>query len=41
MGLGSEPGNKRTATIRTPENEDVRTLVKYVFDHFFARWILS
>ncbi len=31
IGLGSEPGNKRTATIRTPENEDVRTLAKYVF----------
>lgn len=31
MGLGSEPGNKRTATIRTPDNEDVRTLAKYVF----------
>jgi small subunit ribosomal protein S4e len=31
IGLGSEPGRKRTATIRTPENEDVRTLAKYVF----------
>lgn len=31
IGLGSEPGSKRTATIRTPENEDVRTLAKYVF----------
>lgn len=31
IGLGSEPGSKRTATIRTSENEDVRTLAKYVF----------
>ncbi len=31
IGLGSEPGGKRTATIRTPENEDVRTLASYVF----------
>jgi small subunit ribosomal protein S4e len=31
MDLGSEPGVKRTATIRTPENEDVRTLASYVF----------
>lgn len=31
MSLGSEPGKKRTATIRTPDNEDVRTLAEYVF----------
>jgi small subunit ribosomal protein S4e len=31
MGLGTEPGKKKTATIRTPENEDVRTLSEYVF----------
>jgi small subunit ribosomal protein S4e len=31
IGLGSEPGNKRTATVRTQENEDVRTLANYVF----------
>jgi small subunit ribosomal protein S4e len=31
IGLGSEPGDKRTATIRTLENEDVRTLASYVF----------
>jgi small subunit ribosomal protein S4e len=31
MGLGPEPGAKRTATIRTPENEDVRTLESYIF----------
>lgn len=31
MGIGSEPGKKRTATIRTPENEDVRTMAKYIF----------
>jgi small subunit ribosomal protein S4e len=31
MGLGPEPGRKRTATIRTMGNEDVRTLAAYVF----------
>ncbi|MFB0558709.1 MAG: 30S ribosomal protein S4e [Candidatus Bathyarchaeia archaeon] len=31
MGFGSEPGEKRTATLRNQENEDVRTLAKYVF----------
>jgi small subunit ribosomal protein S4e len=31
MDLGPEPGKKRTATIRTPENDDVRTLASYVF----------
>lgn len=31
LGLGSEPGVKRTATIRTLKNEDVRTLASYVF----------
>lgn len=30
-GLGSEPGKKRTATIQTPDGEEVRTLAKYVF----------
>jgi len=29
--LGSEPANKRTATVRTEANEDVRTLSKYIF----------
>ncbi len=29
--IGQEPGKKRTATIRTPENDDVRTLASYVF----------
>ncbi len=29
--MGQEPGKKRTATIRTPENDDVRTLANYVF----------
>jgi small subunit ribosomal protein S4e len=29
--IGSEPGWKKTATIRTPEGNDVRTLAKYVF----------
>ena len=31
MGSGSEPGGKRTATVRNQENEDVRTLAKYIF----------
>jgi small subunit ribosomal protein S4e len=31
IGLGDEPGIKRTATVRTEANEDVRTLSKYVF----------
>lgn len=31
IGFGTEPGNKQTATIRTPDGEDVRTLARYVF----------
>lgn len=31
MEIGSEPGDKRTATIKTSGNEDVRTLMKYIF----------
>jgi small subunit ribosomal protein S4e len=31
IGFGSEPGKKQTATIRTPDGEDVRTLAQYVF----------
>ena len=31
IGFGSEPGKKWTATIRTPDGEDVRTLARYVF----------
>ncbi|RLI07425.1 30S ribosomal protein S4e [Candidatus Bathyarchaeota archaeon] len=31
IGVGSEPGRKRTATIRTADGEDVRTLAKYIF----------
>ena len=31
LDLGEESGRKRTATIRTPENDDVRTLASYVF----------
>jgi len=31
IGIGSEPGNKRTVAIRTPDGEDVRTLARYVF----------
>lgn len=31
LDLGEEPGKKRTAIIRTPENDDVRTLASYVF----------
>jgi len=31
VGLGSESGRKRTATVRTQRGEDIRTLAKYVF----------
>jgi small subunit ribosomal protein S4e len=31
IGLGSEPGWKRTATIRTSEGDDIRTLANYLF----------
>jgi ribosomal protein S4E len=31
MDFGTEPGKKKTATIRTPENENVRTLSMYIF----------
>jgi ribosomal protein S4E len=31
IGLGPEPGWKKTCTIRTPEGEDIRTLSGYVF----------
>lgn len=31
IGLGDEPGWKKTVTIRTPRGEDIRTLLKYVF----------
>jgi len=31
IDLGPEPGKKRTATIRTPSNDDVKTLADYIF----------
>jgi len=31
MDFETEPGKKKTATIRTLDNENVRTLSKYVF----------
>jgi small subunit ribosomal protein S4e len=31
IGFGPEPGKKKTATIRTSDGEDIRTLSKYVF----------
>jgi small subunit ribosomal protein S4e len=31
IGLGDEPGWKKTATVRTKEGTDIRTLTKYVF----------
>ncbi|MBD3207528.1 30S ribosomal protein S4e [Candidatus Bathyarchaeota archaeon] len=31
IGLGPEPGWKKTATLRTPDGEDIRTLADYVF----------
>ncbi|MFQ6053983.1 MAG: 30S ribosomal protein S4e, partial [Candidatus Bathyarchaeia archaeon] len=41
IGLGSEPGSKRTATIRTPDGEKVRTLAKYVFPVGSERPLIS
>ena len=29
--MGPEPGWKKTATIRTPEGNDIRTLANYLF----------
>ena len=31
IGLGPEPGWKKTGTIRTSQGDDIRTLVKYIF----------
>ena len=31
IGLGSESGWKKTATIRTPDGDDIRTLSQYLF----------
>lgn len=31
IGLGPEPGWKKTCTIRTPQGDDIRTLAGYVF----------
>jgi small subunit ribosomal protein S4e len=31
IGFGPEPGWKKTASIRTPEGDDIRTLAKYLF----------
>ena len=31
IGLGPEPGWKKTATIRTTDGDDIRTLSKYIF----------
>ena len=31
IGFGDEPGWKKTATIRTPRGNDIRTLIRYVF----------
>lgn len=31
IGLGPEPGWKKTATIRTSDGEDIRTLAQYIF----------
>ena len=31
IGMGPEPGWKKTATIRTPEGNDIRTLANYLF----------
>jgi small subunit ribosomal protein S4e len=31
IGFGDEPGWKKTATIRTPSGNEIRTLIRYVF----------
>jgi small subunit ribosomal protein S4e len=31
IGIGDEPGWKKTVTVRNPKGEDIRTLTKYVF----------
>lgn len=31
IGFGDEPGWKKTATLRTPEGQDIRTLANYLF----------
>jgi len=41
IGLGDEPGWKRTATVRTAKGEDIRTLTKYVFPVGSAQSLIS
>jgi small subunit ribosomal protein S4e len=41
IGLGDEPGWKKTATVRTPKGEDIRTLTKYVFPVGSAQPLIS
>jgi small subunit ribosomal protein S4e len=40
-GFGSEPGWKKTATLRTPDGEDIRTLSKYIFPIGSAEPLIS
>ncbi|KON31175.1 30S ribosomal protein S4e [miscellaneous Crenarchaeota group-15 archaeon DG-45] len=40
-GLGTEPGWKRTATVRTPDGEEIRTLAAYVFAVGSGRPLIS
>ena len=41
IGLGDEPGWKKTATVRTPKGNDIRTLAKYVFPIGMAQPLIS
>jgi len=39
--LGTEPGNKRTATVRTKDGEEIRTLASYIFALGSGRNLIS
>lgn len=41
IGLGDEPGWKKTATVRTTKGEDIRTLTKYVFPIGISQPLIS
>jgi small subunit ribosomal protein S4e len=41
IGFGDEPGWKKTATVRTANGEDIRTLTKYVFPIGVAQSLIS
>lgn len=39
--LGTKPGNKRTATVRTKDGEEIRTLASYIFAVGSSRALIS